>query len=62
MYGRRAHGSATEKSYVRYWMASARCVRRDGLRPVEISDRARDAQDAVIAAGGERHGCQTPDA
>ena len=29
---------------------------RDGLRPVEIGDRARDAQDAVIAAGGERHG------
>ena len=27
----------------------------DGLRPIEIGDRARDAQDAVIAAGGEGH-------
>ena len=27
----------------------------NGLRPVEVGDRARDAQDAVIAAGGEGH-------
>jgi hypothetical protein len=28
----------------------------DGLRPVEIGDRARHLQHAMIAAGGKMHG------